>query len=81
MSTIGMNYEIREGKDQTFEKMFGKVLDIMGKTEGHVKTHLYRDVFETRSYLIVVYIPILPQRNSICLSLCQKFVFLSLMMR
>jgi len=53
MITVGMNYEIREGKDQAFEKMFGKVLNIMGKTEGHVKTHLYRDVFETRSYLIV----------------------------
>ena len=53
MITVGMNYEIREGKDQPFEKMFGKVLDIMGKTEGHMKTHLYRDVFETRSYLIV----------------------------
>ena len=53
MITVGMNYEIREGKDQAFEKMFGKVLDVMGKIEGHVKTHLYRDVFETRSYLIV----------------------------
>lgn len=53
MVTIGMNYEILEGKDQPFEKMFAKVIEIMNQTAGHQVTHLYRDVWKARSYLIV----------------------------
>ncbi len=53
MITVGMNYEVLEGKDQPFEKKFALVLDVMAKTPGHQKTHLYQDVFQERSYLIV----------------------------
>lgn len=53
MVTVGMNYEIIEGKDEAFVKKFSLVLDVMGKTEGHLKTNLYRDVYKERSYLIV----------------------------
>lgn len=53
MTTIGMNYEILEGKDQSFEKKFAVVLDVMSKTAGHISTHLYRDVFKERSYLVL----------------------------
>ena len=53
MITVGMNYEIREGKDGAFEKKFAAVLEVMGKTPGHQKTNLYRDTFQERSYLIV----------------------------
>ena len=53
MITIGMNYEIREGKDQPFEKKFALVLEAMDGSDGHVKTQLYRDVFKERSYLVV----------------------------
>ncbi|MFQ5588851.1 MAG: antibiotic biosynthesis monooxygenase family protein [Nitrospiria bacterium] len=53
MITVGMNYEVLEGKDQPFEKKFALVLDAMGKTPGHKKTNLYKDVFQNRSYLIV----------------------------
>lgn len=53
MTTIGMNYEILEGKDQPFEKKFAKVLEVMQDVPGHVKTHLYRDAYKKRSYLVV----------------------------
>ena len=53
MITVGMNYEILEGKEQPFEKKFALVMEVMSKTAGHVKTNLYTDVFEARSYLIV----------------------------
>lgn len=53
MITVGMNYEVIEGKEPPFEKKFALVLDVMAKTPGHQKTHLYRDVFQGRSYLIV----------------------------
>ncbi len=53
MTTIGMNYEILEGKDAPFEKKFAIVLEIMQDVPGHVKTHLYRDAYKERSYLVV----------------------------
>ena len=53
MITIGMNYEILEGKDQPFEKKFALVLDAMSEMTGHLATHLYKDVFKNRSYLVV----------------------------
>ena len=53
MITVGMNYEILEGKDAAFEKKFARVIDVMKATAGHVNTNLYRDVFRERSYLIV----------------------------
>lgn len=53
MVTVGMNYEVLEGKESPFEKKFALVLDIMAKTPGHQKTNLYKDVFQPRSYLIV----------------------------
>jgi len=48
-----MNYEILEGKKDAFEKKFAIVMDVMAKTDGHVQTHLYKDVFQERFYLIV----------------------------
>lgn len=33
--------------------MFAKVIEIMNQTVGHQVTHLYRDVWIARSYLIV----------------------------
>ena len=53
MITIGMNYEVREGKDQPFEKKFALVLDAMNEMTGHLATHLYKDVFKNRSYLVI----------------------------
>ena len=53
MTTVGMNYEIREGKESAFEKKFAVVLDVMEDVPGHVRTNLYRDAFSDRSYLVV----------------------------
>lgn len=53
MITVGMNYEVREGKEQPFEKKFAQVIEVMAATPGHKSTSLYRDVFRARMYLIV----------------------------
>ena len=53
MVTIGMNYKVREGKEEPFVKKFKNVLDALEGTTGHVRTHLYKDVFEGYSYLVV----------------------------
>ncbi len=53
MITVGMNYEVREGKEQPFEKKFAQVIEVMIVTPGHKTSGLYRDVFQPRMYLIV----------------------------
>ncbi len=53
MVTVGMNYQVIEGKQQSFEAMFAKVLTVMNETEGHGESHLYIDVSAPTSYLIV----------------------------
>ena len=53
MVTVGMNYEILEGKEETFEKKFVLVIEAMADAGGHVKTRLYQDAFLPGSYLVV----------------------------
>ncbi len=53
MITIGMNYEIREGKMEPFVKKFTLVLKAFERMPGHVNTHLYRDVYRENSYLVL----------------------------
>ncbi|MCE9591833.1 MAG: antibiotic biosynthesis monooxygenase [Planctomycetes bacterium] len=53
MVTIGMNYEVLQGKEKLFEDVFAKVIDVMKVIPGHTKTFLYRDVFNAQRYLIV----------------------------
>ncbi|MFQ5501209.1 MAG: antibiotic biosynthesis monooxygenase family protein [Phycisphaerae bacterium] len=53
MVTIGMNYDVIEGKAEEFEKVFYKVLGIMETMPGHGESRLYRDVSKPLSYLIV----------------------------
>lgn len=53
MITVGMNYQIRENKETAFVTKFSLVLDVMRGMPGHVKTDLYQNVFEDRSYLVV----------------------------
>jgi heme-degrading monooxygenase HmoA len=53
MVTIGMNYVLIPGKEEEFEKVFKKVLDIMEGMDGHGESHLYKDVWNSQSYLIV----------------------------
>ncbi|MBI3872772.1 MAG: antibiotic biosynthesis monooxygenase [candidate division Zixibacteria bacterium] len=53
MITVGMNYEVREGKSEPFEKKFAQVMTLMAAMSGHLETRLYRDVFRPNAYLIV----------------------------
>ena len=53
MVTIGMNYRVLPGKEQTFEGAFNKVVELMKTMEGHTQTHMYRDINDPQSYLIV----------------------------
>ena len=53
MVTVGMNYEIRPGKEVQFEKVFDSVLDIMQSLPGHQETNLFRQVHKEQMYLIV----------------------------
>ncbi len=52
MVTIGMNYEVLEGKGEVFEKAFAKVIASLENAEGHESSRLYRDVHQERSYAI-----------------------------
>ena len=53
MITVGMNYHVIEGKQQEFEDKFAAVLSALKTAAGHTDSHLYRDVADDASYLIV----------------------------
>ena len=53
MVTVGMNYQVIEGKREAFESVFKKVLGIMNDMAGHSESHLYNDISDRCSYLIV----------------------------
>lgn len=53
MVTIGMNYQVLQGKEQVFERAFTQVLDVMRQMPGHSESHLYKDVAKESSYLII----------------------------
>jgi heme-degrading monooxygenase HmoA len=52
MVTIGMNYEVLEGKEDIFEKVFASVISSLEAAEGHRVSRLLRDVHLPRSYVI-----------------------------
>ncbi|HNQ22414.1 MAG TPA: antibiotic biosynthesis monooxygenase [Phycisphaerae bacterium] len=53
MVTIGMNYDVLEGKEAAFEHAFRQVLHAMRNQSGHCESRLYREVDAPRSYLII----------------------------
>ncbi len=53
MITVGMNYNIIQGKDDEFIAVFTKLMQIMKDMPGHGETHLYRDVYSEHDYLII----------------------------
>ena len=52
MITVGMNYKVLPGKEETFERAFNAVLGVMAEMEGHTESHLWRNANEAGSYLI-----------------------------
>lgn len=53
MTTIGMSYEVKPGKEEEFEKGFLSVLEVLKTLPGHVESHLYEDVASVGSYMIM----------------------------
>ena len=53
MITVGMNYQVIEGKGQEFEDKFNAVMSALEGADGHTTSALYKDVNEALSYLIV----------------------------
>jgi len=53
MTTIGMHYEARPGKEEEFEKGFLGVLELLKTLKGHVESHMYEDVASVGSYVIL----------------------------
>ena len=53
MITVGMNYQVIEGKQADFEDKFSAVMGALAEAEGHTDSHLYKDVADGCSYLIV----------------------------
>lgn len=53
MVTIGMNYRVLAGKERAFEEAFAKIAEALAKESGHTASHLYRDVHDPQSYLIL----------------------------
>ena len=53
MITVGMNYNVVSGKEQTFETAFTGVLKALDSTPGHVKSNLLKDVHNPQSYHII----------------------------
>jgi heme-degrading monooxygenase HmoA len=53
MVTVGMNYVVLPGKEETFENAFRKVITAMQGIAGHSRTKMYRDIDDARSYVIL----------------------------
>jgi heme-degrading monooxygenase HmoA len=53
MTTIGMRYEVKPGKEEEFERGFMSVLEVLKTLPGHVESYLYEDVASMGSYMIM----------------------------
>ncbi len=52
MITVGMNYQVLEGKQQEFEEKFAAVIEALNAAEGHTSSKLWKDTADSSSYLI-----------------------------
>lgn len=53
MVTIGMNYKVLPGKEETFENAFRKVITAMRDLSGHTHTRMCRDIDDPQLYVIL----------------------------
>ena len=53
MITVGMNYQVIDGKGQEFEDKFNAVMGALEGADGHTTSALYKDTNDPLSYLIV----------------------------
>jgi heme-degrading monooxygenase HmoA len=54
MVTIGMNYFVREGREQVFEDACARVVETMQGIEGHDESHLYRRIGDGGPVYLIV---------------------------
>ena len=52
MITVGMNYQVIEGKQTDFEEKFAGVIGALNAADGHTSSTLWKDVSNGASYLI-----------------------------
>jgi heme-degrading monooxygenase HmoA len=48
-----MNYKVLSGKEDDFERACRKVMGVMKSMKGHSRSHIYKDIDESNSYLII----------------------------
>jgi heme-degrading monooxygenase HmoA len=53
MTTIGMHYDVIEGKEKTFVDAFVNTINVMKSLPGHVETRMFEDVQQKGSYVIL----------------------------
>ena len=53
MTTIGMHYDVIEGKEKTFIDAFLGTITVMKTLPGHVETRMFEDVQKMGSYVIL----------------------------
>ena len=53
MVTIGMNYQVLAGKEETFEAACHRVLEGMAGADGHDDSRIFRNIDKPGEYLIV----------------------------
>lgn len=54
MVTIGMNYQVLEGKTEAFEKTFASIAEALRSAPGHVDSRLYRQVMSSQNQYLIV---------------------------
>lgn len=52
MVTFGLNYDVKPGFGEEFERVTLESLELMKTVDGHRETRLYKDVNNPHSYLI-----------------------------
>ena len=53
MTTIGMHYDVIEGKENTFVKAFLNTMNVMKSLPGHLETRMFEDVEKKGSFVIL----------------------------
>src|SRR4051794_18059263 len=53
MTTIGMHYEVKPGKEEEFKQGFLGVLNLLKTLPGHIESHMYEDIESRGSYVIL----------------------------
>ena len=53
MTTIGMHYDVIDGKEKIFVDAFVKTINLMKTLPGHVETRMFEDVQRKGSYVIL----------------------------